>query len=119
MLHEFLPHPLPRWTRKKPRWTHKKASPHLSGRTDCPSNSDNALEGSAMFRRSPRCTLEAIDTQSITLVAPVAGSYLERSTAKQAQSKGIEVPSSHAICLSRAREVGVLIEKAAARGRPR
>jgi hypothetical protein len=62
--------------------------------------------------------LKAIDTQPLTL-APLAGSYLERSTAKQAQSKIIELPSSHALFLLHAREVGALIEEAAARGRPR
>jgi hypothetical protein len=59
-------------------------------------------EGSAMFRRSARCTLEAIDIQPLT-PAPLAWSYLERSTAKQAQSKTIELPSSHAFFLLHAR----------------
>jgi hypothetical protein len=43
-----------------------------------------------------------------------SGSDLERSVTKQAQSKSIELPGSHAIFLSHAREVGALIEKAAA-----
>jgi hypothetical protein len=55
-----------------------------------------------MFRRSARCTLEAIDIQPLTL-APLAWSYLERSTAKQAQSKIIELPSSHELFLLHAR----------------
>jgi pimeloyl-ACP methyl ester carboxylesterase len=38
---------------------------------------------------------------------------LERFTAKRAQSQVIELPSSHAIFLSHAREVAALIEKAA------
>ena len=38
---------------------------------------------------------------------------LERFMAKRAQSKVIELPSSHAVFLAHAREVAALIEKAA------
>jgi len=62
-----------------------------------------------MFRTALRRTHEAIDTQAITLIVPLAWSDLKRS--KQAQSKSIELPSSHAL---RARKVGALTEKAAA-----
>ena len=58
-----------------------------------------------MFRTLLRRTHEAIDTQAITLIVPLAWSDLKRS--KQAQSK----PSSHAL---HARKVGALTEKAAA-----
>jgi hypothetical protein len=67
-----------------------------------------------MSRTSPRRTLEAIDTQPIALVVALAGSDLECSTAKQALSKSVEPPSNYATFLSHAREVGVVIEKAAA-----
>jgi hypothetical protein len=67
-----------------------------------------------MSRTSLRRTLEALSTQPIALVVALAGSNLERSIAKQAQSKSIELPSSHAIFLSYGREVGALIEKATA-----
>jgi hypothetical protein len=61
-----------------------------------------------MFRPSPHRTLEAIDTQAIILIVPLGGPDLKRSIA---QSKNIELPSSHAL---HARKVGALIEKAAA-----
>jgi hypothetical protein len=64
-----------------------------------------------MFRASQRLTLEAIDTRAITPIVPLARFDLKRSIA---QSKSIELPSSHAIFLLHAREVGALIEKAAA-----
>jgi hypothetical protein len=64
-----------------------------------------------MFRASQRRTLEAIATQAITPNVPLAKSDLKRSIA---QSKSIELPSSHVIFLLHAREVGTLIEKAAA-----
>jgi hypothetical protein len=67
-----------------------------------------------MSRTSLRRTLEAIDTQPIALVVALAGSDLERSIAKQALSKSIELPSNDATFLSHAREVGAVIEKAAA-----
>jgi hypothetical protein len=86
MLHEFLWHPLP-------RWTNKKACPHLSDRTDCASNSDNALGRLAMLRASQRRILEATDTPAINPIVPLARSDLKRSIA---QSKSIELPSSHA-----------------------
>ena len=40
-----------------------------------------------MSRTSLRRTLEAVDTQPIVLVVVLAGSNLERSIAKQVQSK--------------------------------
>ena len=63
----------------------------------------------AMFRTSLRRTHEVIDTQAITLIVPLAWSDLKRS--KHAQSKSIELSSSHAL---HARKVGALTEKAAA-----
>jgi len=58
-----------------------------------------------MLRRSPRRTLEAIVTQAIALIVALAGSDLKRSVTKRAQSKSIELPGSHDIFLSHAREV--------------
>ena len=66
-------------------------------------------EGSAMLR-----TLGAVFTRAITLIVPLAVSDLKRSIAKLAQSKSVELPSSHAILLLHAREMRALIEKAAA-----
>ena len=75
-------------------------------------------EGSAMLRRSPRRTLEAIVTRAVALIAALAGPDLKRSVTKQAQSKSIELPGScHDISLFTgvqggnflAREVAALI----------
>jgi len=49
-----------------------------------------------MSRTSTRRILKAIEIQPITLVGASAPD-LERSTAKQAQSKSINLPGSHAI----------------------
>jgi hypothetical protein len=63
-------------------------------------------EGSAMLRRSPRRTLEAIATQAVALIVALGGSNFKRSLTKQAQSKNIELPGSrHDISLSYARAV--------------
>jgi hypothetical protein len=53
-----------------------------------------------MLRASQRRTLEAIDTQAINPILPLAMSDLTRSIA---QSKSIELPSSHAIFCMRAK----------------
>ena len=52
------------------------------------------LDDSAMLRRSPRRTLEAIVTRAVALIAALAGPDLKRSVTKQAQSKSIELPGS-------------------------
>ena len=44
-------------------------------------------EGSAMLRRSPRRTLEAIVTQAVALIVALGKTDLKRSATKQAQSK--------------------------------
>ena len=62
-------------------------------------------EGSAMLRRSPRRTLEAIVTQAVALIVALAGSDLKRSVTKQAQSKNIELLGRHDIFLSHTRAV--------------
>ena len=71
-------------------------------------------EGSAMLRRSPRHTLEAIVTRAVALIAALGKTDLKRSATRQAQS--IELPGSHAARGGSflAREVAVLIKKAAA-----
>ena len=61
-----------------------------------------------MFRAPQRRILEATDTPAINPIVPLARSDLKRSIA---QSKSIELPSSHAL---HARKVGALTEKAAA-----
>jgi hypothetical protein len=66
-----------------------------------------------MSRTSTRRILKAIEIQPIALVV-ASGPDLERSAAKQAQSKSIELPGSHAIFLPYDCELGALIEKAAA-----
>ena len=80
-------------------------------------------EGSAMLRRSPRHTLEAIVTQAVALIVALAEFDLKRCVTKQAQSKKQRTagqPSRH-LSFTRARggnflarEMGVLIKKAAA-----
>jgi hypothetical protein len=60
-------------------------------------------EGSAMLRRSPRRTFEAIATQAVALIVTLVGSDLRRSVTKRAQSKSIELPGNrHDISLSHA-----------------
>ena len=49
-----------------------------------------------MSRTSTRRILKAIEIQPIALVV-ASGPDLERSAAKQAQSKSIKLPGSHAI----------------------
>jgi hypothetical protein len=66
-----------------------------------------------MFRASQRRTLEAIDTQAITPIVPLARSDLKPFIA---QSKSIELSDSHDIARGGtflAREVAALIKKAA------
>ena len=46
-------------------------------------------EGSAMLRRSPRRTLEAIVTQAVALIVALGKTELKRSATKQAQSKAL------------------------------
>ena len=50
-----------------------------------------------MFRRSPRRTFKAVVTQANATIVALAGSDLNRSVAKQAQSKSIELSGSHDI----------------------
>ena len=75
-----------------------------------------------MLRRSPRRTLEALVTQAVALIVALAGFDLKRSVTKPAQSKKHRTagqPPHLAFTRARggnflAREVAVLIKKAAA-----
>src|SRR6516162_8559569 len=68
-------------------------------------------EGSAMLRRSPHRTVEAIVTQAVALIVALGKTDLLRDEA--GAIKSIELPSSHAARGGGflAREVAVLIKK--------